>query len=71
MKIEITPKQAEVLETLWHRYYFDLFKPIRKSEEEEYQFRNAIQEIVEEINRQRKREKKNKVEIEDYEIPFK
>ena len=57
MKIELTPKQITALENLNNRYYFGLFQSICKEEEEEYQFRNAIQEIVEEINRQRERGK--------------
>jgi hypothetical protein len=57
MKIKLTPKQITALEELNNRYYFGLFQTVTKDEEEEYKFRNAIQEIVEEINRQRERKK--------------
>jgi len=63
INISITPEQAAALETIWNRYYFDLFKTIRKSEEEEYHFRNAIQNIVDEINRQRERQKKKDIKV--------
>lgn len=63
INISITPEQAAALETIWNRYYFDLFKTIRESEEEEYQFRNAIQNIVDEINRQRERQKKKDIKV--------
>jgi hypothetical protein len=61
MKIELTPKHITALENLNNRYYFGLFQLICKEEEEEYQFRDAIQEIVEEINRQRRRNKDKKI----------
>ena len=53
MKIELTPEQIEAIEKLNDRYYFGLFQPICKEKDEEYQFRNVIQEIVDQINRQR------------------
>jgi len=51
MQIEITEQTAEALKKLNNRYFFDLFKPIRTSEEEEYQFRDAIEAIVKEVSR--------------------
>ena len=51
MQIEITDQTAEALKKLNSRYFFDLFKPIRISEEEEYQFRDAIEAIVKELNK--------------------
>ena len=51
MQIEITDQTAEALKKLNNRYFFDLFKPVRTSEEEEYQFRDAIEAIVKELNK--------------------
>ena len=51
MKIEITEQTAEAILKINDRYYFDLFKPIRANEEEEYQFREALKEIVKDINK--------------------
>jgi len=51
MQIEITEQTAEALKKLNNRYFFDLFKLIRTSEEEEYQFRDAIEAIVKEVSR--------------------
>ena len=40
--ITLNQKEADALVTIAHRYYFDLFKPIRLTEEEEFRFRDAI-----------------------------
>jgi len=49
MKIEITKETAEAILKLNDRYFFGLFKEIVTSEDEEYQLRNAITELVREI----------------------
>jgi len=51
MQIEITEQTANAIEKLHDRYFFDLFRPIRTSEDEEYQFRDAIAEIAKELKR--------------------
>jgi len=51
MRIEITKETAEALIKLHNRYFFNLFKPICLSENEEYQLRNAIIQVVEEIQK--------------------
>jgi len=51
MQIEITEQTANAIEKLHDRYFFDLFRPIRISEDEEYQFREAISEIVKELTK--------------------
>ena len=51
MQIEITEQTAIAIIKINERYYFDLFSSIRVSEEEEYQFREALQEIAKEIKR--------------------
>ena len=58
MKIELSPKHADAVEKIWERYYFGLFETIRLSEGEEYRFRDAIREIVQQIDRQRSRHKR-------------
>ncbi len=51
MKIEITKETAEAILKMNDRYYFGLFREIVTSEDEEYQFRNAIKSITKEITR--------------------
>ena len=51
MKIEITKRTADAILKINDRYYFDLFKSIRVSEDEEYQFREAVQQIAKEIDK--------------------
>jgi len=51
MQIEITEQTAEAIKKLHDRYFFDLFRQIRTSEDEEYKFRDAIAEIAKEIKR--------------------
>lgn len=52
--ITLNKKEADALVTIAHRYYFDLFKPIRKSEKEEFAFRDAIFAVAEKIHNQNK-----------------
>lgn len=47
--ITISKETAEALLKIDERYYFDLFKEIRTSEDEEYQFRDAIAELAKQI----------------------
>jgi len=47
--ISISKEVAESIQKINDRYYFDLFHDIRTSEAEEYQFRDAIIEIVKQI----------------------
>jgi hypothetical protein len=49
MKVEISKEVAEAIIKISDRYYFDLFKQIRVSEDEEYQFRDAIIELAKQI----------------------
>ena len=49
MQIEITPETAKAILLIEDRYYFDLFESIRQQVSEEYDMRNAIIEIAEEI----------------------
>ena len=49
MTITITKETAEAILLIEDRYYFDLFKDIRTSENEEYRMRDAIFEIAKEI----------------------
>ena len=51
VQIEITKETAEAILKMNDRYYFGLFKEIVTSEDEEYQFRNAIKSITKEITR--------------------
>ena len=51
MQIEITEQTARAILKINERYYFSLFESIRVSEEEEYQFREAIEQIVKEISK--------------------
>jgi len=51
MQIEISEQTAQAIQKLNNRYFFDLFKPIRTSEDEEYQFRDAIAAIAKEIGK--------------------
>jgi len=55
MKIKITEETAKNLLKIYDRYYFNLFKEIRTSEEEEYEIRNAIDEIAREISNAKKK----------------
>ncbi|QOP42978.1 hypothetical protein FJR45_03025 [Sulfurimonas sediminis] len=47
--IDITQQTAEALIELDNRYFFDLFKPIRENEDEEYKYRDAIYEVAQKI----------------------
>ena len=47
--ISIGKETAGAILKIDERYYFDLFKEIRTSEDEEYQFRDAIKEIAKQI----------------------
>ena len=49
MQIEITEETAKAILMIEDRYYFDLFEQIRTQVSEEYQMRNAIIEIAQEI----------------------
>ena len=49
--ISISKEAAEAIQMINDRYYFDLFKEIRTSEDEEYQFRDAIIEIAKQIKK--------------------
>ena len=55
--ITLNQKEADALVTIAHRYYFDLFKPIRLTEEEEFRFRDAILAVAEKIHNQHKEKK--------------
>jgi len=51
--ITVTPEIIEAISKIDNRYFFGLFKDIVKSEEEEYELRNAIIElnkIIEDIS---------------------
>ncbi len=52
MKISITYETAKAILLIEDRYYFDLFEQIRTQVSEEYQMRNAIIEIAQEIKEQ-------------------
>ncbi len=52
MQIEITEKTAEAMLKLDDRYFWDLFVMICTNENEEYQFRNAIAEIANQIKKE-------------------
>jgi len=47
--ITISEETASAILKIEDRYYFDLFKTIRMSKAEEYQFREAIVEIAKQI----------------------
>lgn len=47
--IEIKKEDLEAILKINERYYFDLFKSIRATEEEEHEFRNAIANISKEL----------------------
>jgi hypothetical protein len=47
--IEITPGTAEAIQKLDDRYFFGLFKEVSKCEDDERQFRDALEEIGEQI----------------------
>ena len=49
MTITIKKETAEAILLIEDRYYFDLFKGIRTSKDEEYRMRDAIFEISKEI----------------------
>jgi len=49
--IEIDTNTAKALSKLNARYFFDLFKPVRTNEDEEYQYRDALQSIADAIAR--------------------
>jgi len=55
--ISLNQKEADALATIAHRYYFDLFKPIRQTEEEEFAFRDAILAVAGKINNQKRSKK--------------
>jgi len=47
MQIEISEKNAIVIvEFIYRRYYFGLFKDITRDEEQEYKIRDAILEVA-------------------------
>ncbi len=50
MRIIIDEKTALTLQKISERYYFDLFKPIRQNEAEEYEFRDALYAISQAIS---------------------
>jgi hypothetical protein len=54
MTINITQQTAEALIKLDKRYFFDLFKPIRENEDEEYKYRDAINEVAQKIKHTRR-----------------
>lgn len=49
IEIAISKETAEALLKIEERYYFDLFKEIRVSEDEEHRFRDAIIAIAKQI----------------------
>ena len=49
MKIEISNDTAVAILKLDERYFFDLFKSVRINQDEECEFRDAINEIANEI----------------------
>ena len=49
IQITISEDTAEAIQKIDNRYFFDLFQDIRTSENEEYQFRDAIAEIAKQI----------------------
>lgn len=49
IEITISKETAEALLKIEERYYFDLFKEIRVSKDEEHRFRDAIIAIVKQI----------------------
>ena len=51
MKIEITKETAKAILKLNDRYFFNLFVMICTNEDEEYQLRDAIAEIAEQIKK--------------------
>jgi len=55
MKIEITKETAETMLKMNDRYFFDMFVMICTNDNEEYQFRNAIAEIADQIKKEMKR----------------
>ena len=49
MTIDISNEAVDAILKINERYFFDLFKDISVSEEEEYRFRDAVAEIAETI----------------------
>lgn len=51
MVININATTAEAILLLDERYFFELYEAICKDREEEYLFRNAINQIADEVKR--------------------
>jgi len=49
LTITIDTNTAKAIAKLNARYFFDLFKPIRTNEDEEYQYRDALQSVADAI----------------------
>ena len=56
IQITISEDTAKAILKIDNRYFFDLFQDIRTSEAEEYQFRDSISEVAEQIKSQTKGE---------------
>lgn len=52
-QIELNEEQIEALRMLDVGYYFGLYKDITRTEEDEYQIRDAIVEILKQIEEQK------------------
>ena len=55
--ISIGKDTANAILKIDNRYFFDLFQDIRTSENEEYQFRDAIAEVSKQIKSQTQQQK--------------
>jgi len=49
LTITIDTNTAKALSKLNARYFFDLFKSVRTNEDEEYQYRDALQSVADAI----------------------
>ena len=57
IQITISEDTAKAILKIDNRYFFDLFQDIRTSENEEYQFRDAIAEVAKQIKSQTQQQK--------------
>lgn len=55
--LTLTHKTADALQFIYRAYYFGLFEPIRRDEEEEYDLREALKELNEAIEATHQKEK--------------
>ncbi len=66
MTITIDDQISKAIQMIHDRYYFGLFETIVKSEDEEYEIRDAIDKLAQIIEEKKMKKEKRQLELNEF-----